>query len=417
MEESSICTPSSRVLDKIPWQGYNFKANLIYMAKDLYEILGVKKSASDADVKSAYRKLAMKWHPDKHKGDKEVEKKFKEINQAYEILSDKQKRQQYDTFGSTGGPGQGGFGGGQGGQGGQGFGGFDFSGFSGGSAGFADIFETFFGGGGGGGGGGGASRYGAKKGGPMRGNDIETEIKITFEEAVFGCEKELEITKADVCAHCKGKGAEPGSAIITCKTCQGTGEIRTLRNTILGQMTTSHACDECGGEGRVPEKKCTVCHGTTRSRIKERVKVKIPAGVDNGSTIRLSGKGEGGIRGGKPGDLYIHLRVESSKKFVRSGEDIHSTVKIPVVQAVLGGEIDVETVHGKSKIKIPPATEDGAVFKISGKGSTNLGNGAIGDHLVKIKVEIPNKLSKKEKELYLQLAEESGIDTKKNGWF
>ena len=378
------------------------------MSKDLYEILGVKKDATDAEIKSAYRKMAMKWHPDKHKGDKDVEKKFQEINSAYEVLSDKQKRQQYDTFGSSDGQG---FGGQGGFNAGQGFGGFDFSGFSGGDGGgFADIFETFFGGAHGG-----ARQRSARKT-SIRGNDIEANIKIGFEEAVFGCEKELEITKADVCTNCKGKGAEPGSSIITCKTCSGTGEIRSVRNTILGQMATSRICEDCGGEGRTPEKQCTTCHGTTRIRTKERVKVKIPAGVDNGSTIRLAGKGEGGVRGGSSGNLYINLYIESHKKFIRSGYDIHSTVEIPIVKAVMGGEAEVETVHGKEKIKISGGTQDGTVFKINGKGVMNPGKGIKGDHLAKIKVVVPQKLSKKSKELYAELAKEEGVDVKKSGW-
>lgn len=378
------------------------------MNKDLYEILGIAKGATDAEIKSAYRKLALKWHPDKHKGEKDAEQKFKEINMAYEILSDQKKRQQYDTFGSTGG-GAGGFPGG-GGAGGFDFSGFDFSG--GGGGGFADIFETFFGGNNGS-----SSRSRAKSRGPMRGNDIEAAVKISFTEAAFGCEKDLEITKPDKCPTCDGKGAEPGSSIVTCKTCSGSGEIRAVRNTILGQVSTSHVCGDCQGEGRVPEKKCTTCHGTTRTRIKERVKVKIPAGVDNGSTIRLSEKGEGGINGGPKGDLYINLYVEASKEFVRTGFDIHSQVEIPVVTAVLGGEVEVETIEGKEKIKVPPGTEDGRVFKITGKGVEKLRIGGKGDHLVKIKVEIPKKLSKTEKELYIKLAEEAGIDAKKGGWF
>ncbi len=373
------------------------------MAKDLYEILGVAKGATDQDIKGAYRKLALKWHPDKHKGDKDAETKFKEINQAYEILSDKSKRQQYDTFGSTGGQGAG-----FGGRGG-GFEGFDFSGFSDGSGGFADIFESFFGGGG--------KRGGTRKSRSMRGNDIEASIKISFEDAVFGNTKELEITKYENCAHCKSSGAEPGSSIISCNTCHGAGEIRTLRNTILGQISSSQVCDNCGGEGKVPEKKCSKCHGETRIRAKERLKVKIPAGVDNGSTIRLSGKGEAGIKGGESGDLYIVLGVEPSKKFVRSGMDIHSQAEIPVVQAVLGGEIDVETIHGKEKIKIPPGTEDGAVFKLSGKGVVRVGGSGNGNHLVKIRLNVPQKLSKKERELYEGLANEGGIEIKKAGWF
>ena len=378
------------------------------MAKDLYEVLGVAKNATDQEIKNAYRKAALKSHPDKNKGEKGAEEKFKEINQAYEVLSDKSKRQQYDTFGSTGGGG--GQGGGAGFGGGQGFGGFDFGGDQGG---FADIFETFFGGQSGGG----KSRSSRKSGGAMRGNDIEASIKISFEDAVFGCEKELEISKPDQCGHCKGNGAEPGTPIVTCKQCRGSGEIRTVRNTILGQMSTAHVCDECNGSGRVAEKKCTTCHGTTRVRTKERVKVKIPAGVDNGSTIRVTGKGEGGARGGSSGDLYITLGVEASKKFVRDGTDIHSEVEVALVQAVLGSEIDVDTLDGTQTIRIPAGTQDGKVFKLSEKGVVRVGGTVRGNHLVKVKIKIPEKLSKREKELYIELAKESGIDVKKGGWW
>lgn len=379
------------------------------MAADLYEILGVKRDANDNEIKAAYRKLALKWHPDKHKGDLEAEKKFKEINVAYEILSDKKKRQQYDTFGSTSGPG--GF---QGGGNGQAYGfdfnGFDFSGFSGGnSGGFADIFESFFGG---------AAQGGARKkrSAARRGGDIEARIKIAFEEAVFGCEKELEISKPDICSHCDGKGSEKGSQVITCKTCSGTGEIRSVKNTILGQMTTSRVCDQCNGEGKVPEKLCTFCNGTTRVRAKERIKVKIPAGVDNGTTIRLTGKGEGGVKGGPSGDLYITLGVDPSDKFIRSGSDIHSQLKINVLQAILGDEIEVDTLRGKQTIKVPPGTEDGKVFKISAQGVAKQGGGT-GDHMIKVKLEIPKRLSKKQKELYEELAREEGLDLKKSGLF
>lgn len=372
------------------------------MAKDLYEILGIKKDADDKEIKSAYRKLALKWHPDKHQGDKEAEAKFKEINQAYEVLSDKQKRQQYDTFGSADG-GAGGFPGGAGG--------FDFNGFAGGGAGgFADIFEQFFGGAAGGSGG-----RGPKKQGPIRGNDIEARIQIPFVEAVFGNEKELEITKRDTCKKCDGEGNEPGSSIITCRVCSGSGEIRTVRNTILGQVSTARVCDNCNGAGKVPEKQCSECDGAMRVRTKERVKVKIPAGVDNGSTVRLSGKGEAGLFGGPHGDLYIQLEVKPHEKFVRSGADIHGEKKIHLVQAVLGDEIEVETVHGKERIKIPAGTVDGKVFKIKGQGAPKLGSSGQGDHMVKIRIEVPDKLSKKEKELYGELAKEAGLDIKKSG--
>ncbi|MEK7672735.1 MAG: molecular chaperone DnaJ [Patescibacteria group bacterium] len=380
--------------------------------QDPYEILGVKKESSEKEIKSAYRKQALKWHPDKHKGEKDAEAKFKEINQAYEILSDKNKRQQFDNFGAAGA--QGGFNNGGGFNGGGGFGGFDFSGFSGGEGGgFADIFETFFGGGGRG-----SRSSKGKKNSAVRGNDIEATISITFEDAVFGCEKELEISKYVECSNCEGKGAEPGSAIISCKHCHGTGEIRMVKNTILGQISTSHVCEVCMGEGKIPEKKCTVCSGTCRMRVKERVKVKIPAGIDNGSTVRINGKGEGGLRGGPNGDLYINLSVSPSKKFLRYGLDIHTELEIPVVQAVMGAEVEVDTLYGPEKIKIPAATQDGKVFKLSDKGVTAIGNAAKkGDQLIKIRIRIPEKLSKREKELYQELANESGIEISKGGWF
>ncbi len=374
------------------------------MAKDLYEILGVKRDATDAEIKSAYRKLALKWHPDKHKGDKEAETKFKEINQAYEVLSDKQKRNQYDTFGSAGGAG--GFGGDAGG--------FDFSGFAGGggAGGFADIFESFFGGGMGG-----QASGRPRSNGRRRGNDIEATIQIKFEEAVFGCEKELEITKAGQCEHCKGSGAEPDSAIVSCKDCGGSGQVRSVKNTILGQIATTRTCSTCEGSGKLPEKKCKVCHGTTRVRVKERVKVKIPAGVDQGSTIRLSNKGEAGVKGGPAGDLYIHLNVAESKEYRRHGLDIHSELNVHMLQALLGAEVEASTLHGPMKIKIPAGSQDGKTFKLSGKGVEKVGGGAQGDHLLKLKVNIPEKLSKKEKELYQQLAEIAEVETKKGGLF
>lgn len=371
--------------------------------KDLYNTLGVDRNASNQDIKRAYRKLAQKYHPDKNKGDKEAERKFKEVNEAYETLSDKQKRTFYDQFGST-----------QGADGSQGFGGFnqnaqgfDFTNFGGG---FADIFESFFSGGGGGG-----STRTRKRRRPMRGEDIETRIKITFEESVKGTDRELEITKADTCDHCKGTGAEPGSKIVTCKTCNGTGEVREVRQTILGQIATSRACDQCHGEGRIPEKKCSVCHGTTRKRKSEKVKVKIPPGISNDSTIRLSGKGEAGLNGGPYGDLYLHITVTSEKDFVRSGDDIHTEQTIHLLQGILGDEMEVKTVHGKLKLKIPAGTQSGKIFKLKGYGMPRVNTNQKGDHYIKILLDIPSKLSKKEKQLYAELAKESKLDLKPGG--
>lgn len=370
--------------------------------KDYYNILGIDRNASDQDIKKAYRRLAQKYHPDKNKGDKEAENKFKEANEAYETLSDKQKRSYYDQFGSAEGmPG-----GASGFSGFQGQEDFDFGG------GFADIFESFFGGG--------VSGTKTRKKGPLRGEDIATSIKITFEESYRGTDRELEITKAETCDNCKGTGAEPGSQIINCKTCNGTGVIRQVRQTLLGQMATSRTCETCGGEGRIPEQKCTVCHGTTRVRKKEKVKVKIPPGISDESTIRLRGKGEAGIRGGEHGDLYLHINVEAHKDFIRSGNNIHTEEKIHLLQAVLGDEIKAKTINGHVTLRIPPGTQSGKIFKLKSKGMPKVNSSQRGDHFIKIIVEIPEKITKKQRELYKQLADESGIDIKepeKEGFF
>lgn len=370
------------------------------MQKDLYEILGIQKGASEKDIKAAYRKLALKYHPDKNQGNKEAEKQFQEINAAYETLSDPQKKQQYDQFGAV--PSNGGFpGGGGGGFGGfGGGGGFNGVNFSGDMGGFADIFESFFGGGGGG-----RSRK-KKSDRGEKGNDIEATVTLAFEEAVFGVMKELEITKPGRCDRCGGKGAEPGTPIVNCKACGGTGEVRSVRNTILGQMVTARACSECEGLGKVPEKKCTTCHGTTRVRVKERVKVKIPAGVDSGTVIRVGGKGEAGVMGGEYGDLYVQIDVRDSHEFFRKGIDIYSDVKIPLTTAILGGSVPVKTVHGAVELKIPSGTQSGTQFKLAGKGihreaGASRDGAGVGDHFVKAHVLIPKKLSKEDKELLI----------------
>jgi len=368
--------------------------------KNFYSTLGVERGASDQDIKKAYRKLAQKYHPDKNKGDKEAENKFKKINEAYETLSDKQKRTFYDQFGSTdGSSGASGFNGNT-----QGF---DFSSFGGGfGGGFADIFESFFTGGAS------TSTRRNRAHGPVRGEDIETRIKINFEESVNGTSRELEITKSDKCNNCNGTGAEPGTKIVTCKTCGGTGEVKEVRQTILGQIATSRICPECHGEGQMPEKKCAVCHGTTRKRVSEKVKVKIPAGISNDSTIRLTGKGEAGLKGGPYGDLYLHITVTPSKHFVRSGNDVHSEQSIHLLQAVLGDEITVKTVYGNIKLKIPAGTQSGKIFKLKGYGMPRLNTHQKGDNYLKIIVDIPLKLSKKEKELFSELAKEAKLNLK-----
>lgn len=367
------------------------------MDRDLYSILGVERSATDADLKKAYRKLAQQHHPDVNT-DPESEKKFKEINLAYEILSDKKKRAQYDQFGFTGGNagGQGGFGG---------FEGFDPSNFGGG---FADIFETFFGGQSAGGG-------RSRPRGPQPGSDIESILTLTLEESAFGAEKTLELIKADTCARCKGNGAEPGAAVVTCKECQGTGQVRAIRQTLLGQVQTVRPCTTCQGEGRIPEKKCTQCHGQMRTRQQSKVTVKIPAGIENGATIRLKGKGEAGVHGGDYGDLYLHMQVSPHPHFRRQGYDIHSTHSVHALQAILGDVVTVDTLHGTVKLKIPAGTQADQTFKIAHKGVPHIRGNDTGDHYVKLQVNVPKKLSRREKELYGELAKEAGLSLEEGG--
>ena len=365
------------------------------MEKNLYDVLGVAKNASDAELKRAYRKLAQQHHPDVNKDNPESEKKFKEINLAYEVLSDKQKRTQYDQFGSMGKTGRGGFSG------------FDPSGFSGD---FSDIFETFFGGMG--------ARGGqARSQGPEPGSDIESVLSLSFEEAAFGAEKQLELIKSDVCEDCKGTGAEPGSKVVTCTECHGTGQVRSVRQTILGQIQTARPCSTCRGEGKFAEKKCKTCHGQMRTRQKSRVTVKIPAGIENGATLRLQSKGEAGTHGGHYGDLYLHIQIRSHASFERHGYDVHSKQTLHLLQGVLGDELEVDTLHGKVKLKIPAGTQGGQIFKIKGKGIPHMRGSAHGDHLVKVQVEIPQKLTKREKELYADLVKESGLTIKGEGGF
>ena len=360
---------------------------------DPYKILGVNKSASDAEIKKAYRRLALKYHPDKG-GTKEDEKKFKEATLAYEILSDKQKRAQYDQFGTVGA--------------GPGFGGFDFSGFQDikfdfGSGTFSDIFDSFFGG---------KARQAKRRGGPMRGNDIEIVVHLTFDEAVFGTTKEVEISRYEQCSHCKGMGNEPGSKIIDCETCQGTGQHRRIQRTPLGPILTASTCEACDGAGKKPEKKCRECKGESRILKAQKIKIKIPAGIHDKAAIRLSGKGESGLKGGPAGDLFAHISISSSKEFERDKDDIKTTQNIHLLQAVLGDEIPIKTIHGDVKLKIPAGTENGKVFKLKEYGVPKVGTTGKGDHYVKITVDVPKKLSKKERELYDQLVKESKLNIK-----
>ncbi len=365
--------------------------------RDYYEILGVPKTATAEEIKRAYRKQAMQHHPDKHGGD---DAKFKELGEAYDTLKDPGKRAGYDQYGHAGAQGNP-FGGGQPGGGGQysgGFGGQGFEGFD-----FSDILNQFMGGAGGGG----AQR------GPARGRDLEVSITIDFLEAIFGVEKNVTLTLDDACAHCHGNGAEPGSKLGTCDTCHGRGQVTRVQQTILGAIQQASTCPTCGGRGQVPEKACTVCRGTGVQRRQRTVAVKVPAGVDDRATMRITGQGAAPRGGGQKGDLYVQIRVRSDRRFEREGRDILTEITIPMVSAALGTEVDVETVEGPVKLKIPAGTQGGKVFKLSGRGVPGLNGHARGDHLVTVTVETPTKLSAKQRELLEEFAHDSG----KKGFF
>ena len=350
--------------------------------RDYYEILGVAKSASADELKKAYRQAAVKYHPDKEGGD---EAKFKEINEAYDVLKDSQKRQRYDQFGHAGVGGSGGGGGYSGGNSYEGFGGqsFDFG------DGLGDIFSQFFGGG------------GQRQQAPQRGRDVEVALQLTFEEAVFGLETDIELDMEDVCEHCKGKTVEPGHDMKTCPTCKGAGQQTRVMNTMFGAIQQSVVCPTCNGRGKIPEKNCTVCHGKGTQRKKQSIKLKVPAGIDDGSTIRLSGRGEA-ITDGQKGDLYVNIRVKAHKRFTREGDIVLSEEHIGMVDATLGIEIDVETVDGTVRMKVPGGTQSGTDFKLSGHGVPHMNSDKRGPHIVNIIVDTPTKLSKKQREILEQ---------------
>ncbi|NTW61618.1 molecular chaperone DnaJ [Candidatus Saccharibacteria bacterium] len=351
------------------------------MAKrDYYEILGVSKNASDDEIKKAYRRLAVQHHPDKEGGN---EDKFKEISEAYEVLKDGSKRQRYDQFGHAGVGGNNG--GPQGGNPFEGFGGFGGQNvhFDFGDGGLGDIFGQFFGGGGG-------------RQAPRRGRDVEVSLQLSFEEAVFGVEEKIDLELNDQCTHCKGTTVEPGYSMKTCPTCQGAGQVNRVMNTIFGPIRQATTCETCGGSGKVPEKVCSVCHGSGVERRKKTISLKVPAGIDDGATIRLSGYGEA-IGKGEKGDLYVHIKVKAHKKFTREGDIILSEQHISMPQAALGTEIDVETVDGKIRMKVPAGTQSGTDFKLSGHGVPHHRSNARGPHIISIIVDTPTKLTKKQK--------------------
>lgn len=353
------------------------------MANDYYKILGVDKSASDDEIKKAYRKLAHKYHPDKAGGD---EKKFKEINEAYQVLSDKTKRAQYDQFGQTFD---------QRGAGGQGFGGFDFGGFQGFGQnqgfdfqdfGFEDIFSNIFGGGG--------TRQQAR-----RGKDIQIDLEISFEEMVKGTRKTISLYKNVVCDVCQGTGAEPGSKKETCPTCKGSGQIRKTARSIFGSFTQVSTCPTCQGSGEVYSQKCHKCKGEGKIKEEQQIEINVPAGIENGQTISIQGQGEAGGKGGRSGDLYVNIHVTAHPKFKREGNNIISNEQITFTQAALGDKIQVETIEGPVKMKIPAGTQGGTIFRIKDAGIPFLNKRGRGDQLVKISVRVPRDLSREQKKL------------------
>lgn len=372
------------------------------MPKDYYNILGVSKDSSDDDIKKAYRKLAHKHHPDKQGGD---EAKFKEVNEAYQVLSDKEKRSQYDQYGQTFEQARS-----QGGA--AGFDGFrDFSSFAegfdfnfgsggrgqGGYSNFEDIFGDIFSQAGFGG------RRGSRGSARARGSDIQVDIEIDFSEMAHGVEKELNLYKRLKCQVCGGEGLEPGSSKVECPACKGSGEVQTTRRTILGTFSQASVCSECQGEGRIPQKKCRKCGGSGRVREYEKTKIKVPAGIKSGQSIRLEGLGESGERGGAAGDLYVAVSVKPDKRFTREVDDVYSKEKISFSQAALGDKIEVETIDGTVSMKIPAGTQSGETFRLKGKGVKHLAHYGYGDQYVKIQVVTPKNISREEKELFEKL--------------
>ncbi|WP_461883384.1 molecular chaperone DnaJ [Fusicatenibacter sp.] len=351
--------------------------------RDYYEVLGVDRGADDATLKKAYRKLAKKYHPDMNPGDKEAEAKFKEATEAYGVLSDPDKRRQYDQFGHAA------FENGGGGAGAGGFGGFDFGGGDMGDI-FGDIFGDLFGGGG--------SRRRANNG-PMKGANLRAVVHITFEEAVFGCQKELEINLKDTCTTCHGTGAKPGTSPETCSKCNGTGQITYTQQTMFGSVRNVTTCPDCGGTGKIIRDKCTVCRGTGYTSSRKRIQVNIPAGIDDGQSIRIREKGEPGVNGGPRGDLLVEVQVTRHPIFQRQDMNIFSTAPITFAQAALGGDVKISTVDGDVLYTVKPGTQTDTKIRLKGKGVPSLRNSNVrGDHYVTLVVQTPTKLNEKAKE-------------------
>lgn len=355
------------------------------MATDYYELLGVSRNATADEIKRAFRRLARELHPDTGHGDPEAEARFKQVAHAYEVLSDPEKRQRYDTFGPEGVNGGAPAG--------------DPFGFAGG--GLGDVFEAFFGGSPFGG-------AGRRSSGPPRGADLEVVAELEFTDAVFGCEHSVSVRTAVACSACRATGAAEGTEPVTCYECQGTGQVQRVRQSLIGQMVTSSPCARCSGSGQIIASPCPECRGEGRAVEERSYTVDIPAGVDSGSTLRLSGRGAVGPRGGSAGDLYVHLRVKPHPRFERDGTDLRSTLKLPYTQATLGTTLAFETLDGTEEIEVPRGTASGTVFRLRGRGVPHLERRSRGDLLVEVDVDVPTELSEDEEELVRRLAELRG---------
>jgi molecular chaperone DnaJ len=374
--------------------------------RDYYEVLGLKKGATEDEIKKAFRKKAMEFHPDKNPDNKEAEEKFKEVNEAYSILSDKEKKDLYDRFGHAGVDPNSGFG-----AGGAGFSGF--SGFGGAGGGMGDIFEDLFGGMFGGGGG--ARRQQARRNAPRKGRDLQKTIRITFEEAAFGTKKKIRMTRTAECSACHGTGAENGTAKKTCDTCGGTGQVQMQQNTAFGSFTNITTCPKCHGTGEIIETPCKECAGSGRVKSEVTLSVDIPAGVDNDSVIKMAGQGEAGANGGPPGDLYLIMAVDKHKIFERHGNDLFLEIPITFDQAALGDTLTVPTLDEKVKYKVPAGTQTGTSFRLKGKGIKYLKGGKTGDLYVKVNIEVPTKLSGDQKKQIKAMARSLGEDAYSKG--
>lgn len=352
--------------------------------RDYYEVLGVERGATDDEIKKAYRKLAKKYHPDLNRDNPEAAEKFKEAAEAYDVLSNADKRSRYDQFGHAGVDG-----GAQGGSYGGGFGGFDMG----------DIFNSFFGGG--------FSGGGSRRNGPVRGRDIQQAVELTFEEAAFGCKKEVNIVRSESCKECGGSGAKKGTSPVKCTRCGGTGQIRTVQSTPFGRFESSTACNVCGGRGTTIKDPCQSCGGTGHIRKSRKLEVNIPQGIDHGQTVSVRGQGEAGLRGGGAGDLLITVYIKPNAMFKREGNNVYVDVPLTFVQAALGCETEIPTIDGSVMQRFPEGTQYGTKFRLKGRGIPSVRNGVRGDQYVRVTVEVPKNLTPRQKELMQQLAKES----------